>query len=132
MDGGSQGLSAIAAAIADAGNFLGLLERERGALQKGDAGELTQVGRLKAQALVRLGPVLSLLRKPGAVSAEQRQELLALVQRCTDETQTNDALLQARAGRARRVLQALQGSPTNYDGRGLSRYGVGGLVRGAA
>ena len=132
MDGGRQGLSAIAAAIADAGDFLTLLERERAALQKGDAEGLTQLCRLKAQTLVRLGSTLSLLRQPSAIDPEQRLALRNLVLRCAQETQVNEALLQARASRTRRALQAIQGSPTNYDGRGLSRYGVGGLVRGAA
>jgi hypothetical protein len=132
MDGAAQGLSAVAAAIADAGDFLALLERERAALQTGDAEGLAQTSRLKAQVLVRLGGMLGLLRQPAAVESAQRQALRELVQRCARETQANEALLQARAGRTRRVLQALQGSPTNYDGRGLGRYGVGGLVRGAA
>lgn len=130
MDGGGPG--GITAAIADAGEFLALLERERAALQKGDAEGLMQLSRLKAQTLVRLGSVLGLLRRPAAIDSAQRQELLALVQRCAVDTQANEALLQVRAGRTRRVLQALQGGPVNYDGRGLSRYGVGGLVRGAA
>lgn len=130
MDGGAA--QGIAAAVADAGEFLILLQRERAALQKGDAEGLVQLSRLKAQILVRLGGMLALLRRPAATDPARRQELHALVQRCASETRVNEALLQARAGRTRRVLQALQGSPVNYDGRGLSRYGVGGLVRGAA
>lgn len=122
----------VAAAIADAGEFLDLLEREHAALQAADGERLAQVCRLKAQVLARLGGALALLRQPAPIDPEQRLALRNLVLRCARESAANEALLEARASRGRRALQALHGLPTQYDGRGRSRYGIGGTLRGAA
>ncbi len=124
----------VEAHIADAHNLLALLEQERAALQLMDHERLSLVCREKAQALTRLGGLLMAIKQSGTtgVSAEQRQELQDVLLRCVQETRTNDALLETRSARARRMLQALQGSPANYDGRGRGRYGFSGSLHGAA
>ena len=120
--------------IADANNLLALLEQEREAVQTADHDRLSLVCREKAQALTRLGGLLAVLKHPAAaaVTPEQRAQLQDLLLRCLRETQANDALLEARASRTRRTLQALQGAPANYDGRGRGRYSFSGNLHGAA
>jgi flagellar biosynthesis/type III secretory pathway chaperone len=121
----------LAAAATEAESLLGLLQRERQALQAGAGESLAQLSRSKAQILVRLGAILPALRQPTG-DPQQRLALRQLIQRCAAETQVNEALLHARAARSRRALQAMQGTPVNYDGRGNSRYGLAGTLRGAA
>lgn len=124
----------VEAHIADAHSLLALLEQEREALQLMDHERLSLICREKAQVLTRLGGLLIAIRQPStsSVSAEQRQQLQDVLLRCAQETRANDALLEARSARARRTLQALQGSPANYDGRGRGRYGLSGNLHGAA
>jgi len=120
--------------IADANLLLALLAQERQALHTADHELLSRVCREKAQALTRFSGLLNVLKHPASANLlpDQRLQLQELLLRCLRENRDNNALLEARASRARRTLQALQGTPANYDGRGRGRYSFSGSVRGAA
>lgn len=129
-----EGYRQAEAHIADANLLLALLEQERQALHAADHEQLSRVCREKAQALTRFSGLLNILKHPAQdnLLPEQRGKLQELLLRCQRESRDNDALLEARAGRARKTLQALQGAPANYDGRGHGRYSFSGSVRGTA
>lgn len=119
---------------ASAERVLALLEQEHQALLSGDMDGLGRVCRDKAQALHQLGGLLAVLRQNDATALPpaRRSQLRELILQCQQRTGVNESLLEARASRARRTLQALQPAPAQYDGYGRGRYAVSGSLRGLA